>query len=811
MLIKYYKDKKLAYANRIRYAAAPTFADAQETQKSVLLGDGATTSIKTKAANLCNYVTIDDTRWYVMYHRYLNGGQVEMFLQRDVIGENGVQGMFGKIERGHTDTFLKNRKELSLNQRLVNRTALIPNKNQYGNINVNTHENEMWGIMYFSNMEDVSVNIPALNPNVFNYPVLADGTVYNTDYSTTVKIYLNADISITKRPVTVDNPVTDYLGTYQFQIVFWWDKANLKWQAYFEKAVETNAAAEVKITLSGTAATSLTYKKYAIDQINDYISTQIINKQLGENNVSQSNIAFRLPTLSETVSPAYDYDGVILQENNNFYSYSATQTEERTSIPVFIDALNTFINGLSGNTIVLENDQGGSNQFAFSFTSNIISDYYLPHSYKTTKITITRKRITAEEAGAITITASKQLLYEPYNVLVCPLYDVTISTDTGEAIKQYIINRQWAFEIFNETIAALTGGSNPYLIDAQIFPYCPPISGVGSLLTVSGKEFPLFSILGNTYNYECSVNLSPNTDVKKEYIQREYSIISPEQSGKFTFNFYDYKTSATNLNVLIKTSLKPFGIISAAVIQPDEDALIGQTYESDLRGCQPTPNGFQCSLSSDAFETYRRENSNYQQIFDLQRGELTKQHEVERVNEKTQAIVNTITATTFGAIGGYAMADTSWFGTKVSGAVGAGIGGTVSGTTVGIAQAAQYAKNEELRRYEETLQKQNFDLQIGTIKNLPNAINRISTVNEIVTKTFWYYIETYECSDEEKRIVETFINNYGYGIGVFGLFYDFAKIGWFLRGTLISSNLAPNLHNVASNELMGGIYYYDKK
>ena len=32
----------------------------------------------------------------------------------------------------------------------------------------------------------------------------------------------------------------------------------------------------------------------------------------------------------------------------------------------------------------------------------------------------------------------------------------------------------------------------------------------------------------------------PYIDIKKEYICRTYSLVSPEQSSKFDFNFYDY-------------------------------------------------------------------------------------------------------------------------------------------------------------------------------------------------------------------------------------------------------------------------------
>ena len=234
---------------------------------------------------------------------------------------------------------------------------------------------------------------------------------------------------------------------------------------------------------------------------------------------------------------------------------------------------------------------------------------------------------------------------------------------------------------------------------------------------------------------------------------------------------------------------------------------MGITYDSDLRGSQPSSNGFECSLSSNAFESYKRQNSNYQQIFALQQEELRKQHSVERVNEKTAKTINTITATAMGAIGG---ANIGGIFGSIGKGIGAVSGGITSGSVVGHYMDKQYKANEELREYEQTLQKHMFDLEIGTIKNLPNAISRISSFNEIIMRDFWYVVEIYECSEKEKEIVDNFIEKYAYGIGVFDYLIKYQKDGWFLRSTLVSSNYPVNLHLIAEKEFMGGIYYYEQ-
>ena len=173
MIVRYYKQQYLSYACRKRYLNISGLSYTEETQKSCLLGNGAYTSLKTSSSNICNYVVIVDndtqTRWFVIGYEYLNGGQVRLSLQRDVIGENGLNDFFGKIERGYTDTFLRNRKELNLNQRLVDRKQLRPITQIYGNYSVSTHQDEMWGILYFSKPSDssqTSINIPILDTSV---------------------------------------------------------------------------------------------------------------------------------------------------------------------------------------------------------------------------------------------------------------------------------------------------------------------------------------------------------------------------------------------------------------------------------------------------------------------------------------------------------------------------------------------------------------------------------------------------------------------------------------------------------------------
>lgn len=812
MLVKYYKNKDLSYASRKRFLRFGFVPFNQEEQKSILLGDGANTQIKTKKSNICDYVTIDNTRWFVTSYVYCNGGQVIMYLQRDVIGEMGIEDCYGKIERGYTESVLRNRKELSLNQILKERKKLVPDSNKYGEYYVDNHKNEMWGILYFvkGNGETTTVNIPSFAPKPLSYDFIENGTVKINDINF-ADAYINFKVHLS-------DTFTDYY--YSVNLAFNINKETKEW--YFTRSVASIGSGDyvaIDLTVNvklGTLANNLKLAgcRKIVEHYADFIGNKVLSAGYG--------VSFKLPdTKGYNVGyDALDYDGVIIKHDDKYLKYTTEKFSEyeygSTSSDKNDFIANVFLfDGRLSLKVVGDNlgfDMEYDVEYASSTNSNAASSVV---SYKSSinfiKYRYNYTVLSDEDSGVANIAMTQDLTDEPFIVLACPLYDVKITGD-----ENFDVSRDNAFKIFNNVIEDLSG-ENGYIVDAQIYPYCPDLTGVSFKVF----DFPFFYVNSTSYNRMCSVNLNPCTDIKKEYIQRSYSIVSPEQSGKFSFNFYDYKTNIIKneslgsdinfekLSIVVKTSLKPFGLISSAVIIPDGDSIHGMTYESDLRGCQPSGNGFQCSLSSNAFETYKRQNSNYQQIFALQKGELEMQHEVEKVNETTSAVIQTITAGAMGAMAGSAAADGFWGDIVHAQAAGAGTGAALAAGTVGTAMGIQSAQNEKLRRYERNLQQQNFDLQIGTIKNLPNSINRVSSFNEILLKDFCYIVEIYECSNDEKNIVNEFVSKYSYGIGVFDFIVNYAKNGWFLRSTLVSSSFPSNLHNIASNEFMGGIYIYE--
>lgn len=825
MQVKYYKtiigsNISLKYTSRKRYKKFPeneAILVGSEEQKSVLLGDGAVTSLKTSVENKCDYVIIEGTRWFVIETEYLNGGQIQLYLQRDVIGENGVTGFVGKIERGYTSTLLRNRKELSLNEVMKKRIPVIPDKLEYGAISVNTHTNEMWGLLYLLKTTARNITIEGLKIEAEDVLSNPEETIYTCeDLDNPDEIICGGDLYFS---VSLRGSGTEPIAKGYYEVSLRWknDYSNNNLTCIpaireisgripeqliviYVNTVRTDlASTDINKTLSEAC---LYYSRRVIDYINGNASplSSLPDSKIGGNYIENT----------------IDYTTKKYRYNDEYFTYTSERKNLFRDGIVNSDGNQSFLNQLVnknetnsvmfGNILVDFNYRiisVGSSCGFYMFTNSSVS--WLTTIYH-------RRKLTPSEANQLNLdTTNINLIDEPYVILSIPLFDCTVTYDNVS----YDVKREDAFIVFNSIIRD-TSGENPILVDAQIYPYAPDMSFVNGV--VSG--IPIMAIGSTSSERTCSVNILPYIDVKKEYIKRNYVLVSPDKSGRFSFNYYDYTNAILPLQsdekynskvtkIIVKTAYKPFGIISSAVIIPDNDSLVGLQYDTDMRGSSPASNGFQCSLTSNAFETYKRQNSNYQQIFNKQEEELRKMHYVEKVNDITAGVVNTLSATMMGSIGGSQLGELGLgkiFGSK---ALGAGIGASVAGGTVGGAMAYQNVVNESLRRYEEKLLKERFDLNIGTIKNIPDSLNRVSSFNEIIAKEFYFVIEVYECSPADSAVADTFINLYGYGLGVFDFLSNYTKNGWFLRSTLIASELEPKMHTIASDELEGGIYLYE--
>lgn len=878
MRVTFYNVTALAYSNRNRFKDiidVPILGTDSVTvidnHRSIDIGNGDFCYIVTKAENKSTYVTIENqeiglTRWYVTDTSYLNGGQIQLNLVRDVVGEFGLENVVGKVERGITSGALKYRSELSVNQVLKNRERIqteikrgeitiekvkaMRNYVQYGNMKVlarsgtqdldsNPHSGEQWGVVYFKIPEEKQTFELAPTQQVFGSgePIENNTTIATRLLSGVVGViefdlfYNFTALFSTQYPRKVhcriefnrENVFSDY--TYRF---IFSNEEKYELEEHYTSA-KLNSANHIEIL--GTNR-----RQYKVDSNQKLLklAQAFCNKIITAIQEQESTVYYKPASINVNTSSTFDatqYDNVYYKEESIYYLYKVqygTRTEngicDKTGLQSYLIGPNGKISNVGGTFEVNIDNQFYEVYCASSLTLNATSlvSYY---KYDVTKEI---KSPTDLNMSLVIETDISKSVYEPFTTLVCPLYDCIIYDDNNGNV--YYVDGKQAWDAFNKIINKLSG-DNGWLIDAQVIPYCPPLIAKATSVTEPKEEkkvtkLPLFYINNGYFSYDIVKKVNVYENVKKDYIQRKYNIKSPDQSNDFLFDLYDYiaiedkndeeqsletlgTTTEKDVTFRIKCVLKPFDFICCCGVVPSEGSIKNSTYESELMGCVPSNNGFEATLTSNAFETYKRENANYQQIFNTQLEELQKQHQVEKVNEKVQAVVNTITATSMGAIGGAAMSNASVLGTSFSGAIGASIGGAAAGLTVGIAQNRQIQANEKLREYEEYLLQKNYDLQIGTIKKVPNSVNRISSYNNLIMQDFAFILETYDTTTQEDVFVTNFIYNYGYAIGVIDNISKYTKNACFVKGNVITSNLNVALNLLLDKELQGGIYYYE--
>ena len=374
-------------------------------------------------------------------------------------------------------------------------------------------------------------------------------------------------------------------------------------------------------------------------------------------------------------------------------------------------------------------------------------------------------------------------------------------------------------------IAEKFAGENGVVYDIQKLPYCPvqQIELVNDELDYSlykdSKRNFIVTSNGNNVGiiFACSVsNFSGSIELNKPVIMDNlkmrticdrYRIVSPNYNGIFEFN--PVKNGGLS-SLFYYCTYKPFSPFIH--VTPDFDYLYGQDF-ADNRGLI-CGGDFSMPIITSAWETYQRQNKNFQEVFDRGIQSLDLQQNVARSSDIISAITGTVTASVAGAASGY----------QIGGGTGAAVGGVVSGITSGIGGILGYQMNEALRQDTRDYRISTFDLNLGNIKALPMSLSKSSAF--VFTNKIWPFLEYYTCSDEEKKSVANALRWEGMKVGRIDLFgnytpekikngfydyYDGITNKCFIKGTLIymdidGLNEEYHLVNFISSELNKGVY-----
>ena len=202
---------------------------------------------------------------------------------------------------------------------------------------------------------------------------------------------------------------------------------------------------------------------------------------------------------------------------------------------------------------------------------------------------------------------------------------------------------------------------------------------------------------------------------------------------------------------------------------------------------------------SDAWTTYQIQNKNYEGMFNRQIESLDLQQSIQEKQEIVSAITGTIGAAVQGGTTG------ALVGGGVGAAIGAGVGAIASG--VGAGFDAHY--NKQLRADQRGAMIDQFNMQLGNIKAMPNTVTKLGSV--LADQPLVPYLEIYDCTDKEKNNFDNYLSLRSYTINRYGKLYDYVKATGrtFLKGIIVKlSGVHDDSHYIAAiaDEVNQGFY-----
>lgn len=416
----------------------------------------------------------------------------------------------------------------------------------------------------------------------------------------------------------------------------------------------------------------------------------------------------------------------------------------------------------------------------------------------------------------------------PYDIVLLPYGELSFTTATPTGHTPYPIayaNKPNVAKLVAKDIIEKNKGSNK-LIDAQIVPYFPEnltgiirpgVKGIilGSLL--EGNNYDLivdtdnkqhsFMFYAKSSSFTKSITVDcGNTNLddqslltdedKKVVIETEkLRICSPNYNGVFEFQPVKAGINDNEIEFNIDCTYMP----QTPYIHVNP-VFNGRLYGIDFDDARGLICGgdFSMAQSSDAWETYKAQNKNFQIAFNRQIENMEISNKIQKQNEVVSAITGTVQGAVQGAMGG----------ALAGGGTGAMIGGVVGGTASAIGGAIDVMNNEKLRQEALDYTKDNFGYQLGNIKALPDSLVKLPA--QTYNNKIYPFVEFYTCTDEEKEALRNKLKYNGMTIMRIGSIGQFLHNDYsYIKGQLIRlEDTGCDSHEVMyiASELNKGVF-----
>lgn len=490
------------------------------------------------------------------------------------------------------------------------------------------------------------------------------------------------------------------------------------------------------------------------------------------------------------------YQNKIVQFNDGIYRVSFNISTYRNTDAVF--------NKAPYSTIYNEIQQIPSSGYRFlTFHDNAVNvDVY------GTKIRLSLEKVANVEETAIkwTIPSANERAHlqdAPYDMFCIPYGNIDIVL--GETTIK--TSPETSMSIVNNIISNLVTSQSGELYDIQLLPYCPLKEDVridNTIILDNFKNNYFYSIVTQGINNtpinaiffvdssSFSATIPYTLNVRNPKIESNtdmYRLSSPNYNGQFEFN------AAMNNGISYFSAECTYLPFTPYIhVKPDFKGLYGENF-NDARGLI-CGGDFSLPVVNDAWNSYKLQNKNFQEIFDRQIQNMNIQHDVARVQE----VFNAIGGTAQGAMSGAMTGALSSGGNPYAAIAGAVIG-EASSLAGGI---ADIALNEKLRIEAIDYTRDQFQFNLGNIQALPNSLTRVSSYN--INNRVFPVLEYYTCTDEEKVILANKIAYNGMTINAIGKLIDYIQ-DWnyegissrrYVKGKIINIDITDEFHLASS-------------
>lgn len=415
----------------------------------------------------------------------------------------------------------------------------------------------------------------------------------------------------------------------------------------------------------------------------------------------------------------------------------------------------------------------------------------------------------ASAAVSITIPSGRRHCEDaPYDLIMIPRDIITVSGNTAENTNAALC------ENFINSLQLAQGVSEQDLYDIQLLPYYPEPqrfrinegseikSTLNTAQLTSGLDyifsngvlimFPQFSNFSFRETRESLKITVPNNPVEFKIANEcdTYRLCSPNFNGQFEFSVAkNYGVPFWN----ITCSYKPY--TPYIKVSPYFQALYGTDFD-DARGLV-CGGDFSLSQITSEWQTYERNNKNYQVIFNREIENMEVNNSIARSLEKWNVATGVVSAASTGAMGGMMM----------GGGIGAGIGGAAMGAASLVGGIADITYNEKLREEALDYKQDLFGYQLGTIKALPYNLTKVSARN--ADNKVFPFVEYYTCTDAEKDALRNKIKYNGMTVMAISSISAYIKEEpTYIKGKLIRLEVKDDYHvaNVIADEINKGVF-----